>query len=313
MEPFVLFSAGLACVAVIAAILGLRTAVAAPRNEVLDRARRVTRVAAGDSVALPASGSVWATLLGPLAGFARPKQAEEMSRAKKKLAHAGFGGERAAQIFFGSKIALAVLLGGGLLALSALRATPISGARLFAVVLVSLGFYAPNIWLHRRVKARQAAIARGLADTLDLLVTCVEAGLGLDAAIARIVGEIGRSAPELAGELRQTTMEIQAGIVRASAFRRLAERTGLEELRGLSAMIIQTEMFGTPIARALRAHSASMRMRRSHLAEEKGATASVKMMVPLILCILPSLFTVILGPAIVRIAALLLPALGGTH
>src|SRR5207253_1295665 len=106
-----------------------------------------------------------------------------------------------------------------------------------------------------------------LPDTLDLLVTCVEAGLGLDAALARITSEIAPSAPELATELRLTTLEIQAGVPRAEAFRRLATRTGLEELRGLSAMIIQTELFGTSIAQGLRVHSSTMRTRRTHRAE----------------------------------------------
>ncbi|HEX9101516.1 MAG TPA: type II secretion system F family protein, partial [Polyangia bacterium] len=127
----------------------------------------------------------------------------------------------------------------------------------------------------------------------------------------RITAEIGLSSPLLAGELRLTTNEMNAGVVRADAFRRLADRTGLEELRSLSAMLIQTEMFGTSIARALRVHSSGLRVRRTHRAEEKAATVSVKMMLPLILCILPALFCVILGPAVVRIMTILLPTLGG--
>jgi tight adherence protein C len=196
---------------------------------------------------------------------------------------------------------------------SALRATAIVHVQMYAVVLAAFGFYSPNVWLRRRVKQRQMAIGKSLPDTLDLLVTCVEAGLGLDAALGRITSEIGLSAPELSSELRQTTMEIEAGVVRAEAFRRLAERTGLEELRSLSAMVIQTELFGTGIARALRVHSSSMRTRRTHRAEEEGATVAVKMMLPLILCILPSLFAVILGPAVVRIAQILLPSMSGGH
>jgi tight adherence protein C len=236
-----------------------------------------------------------------------------MSRTRRNLVHAGFRSEHAVEVFFGAKIALALLLGGGLLVASTLQASSVPKVRILAVILVTIGFYAPNIWVRRRATARQTRLAHSLADTLDLLVTCVEAGLGLDAALARIAKDIALSAPELSSELRQTTMEIHAGMVRAEAFRRLAERTGLEELRSLSAMIIQTEMFGTSIARALRVHSSSMRIRRSHAAEEKATTAAVKMLVPLILCILPSLFAVILGPAIVRISTLLLPAMSGGH
>src|SRR5262249_39799786 len=157
------------------------------------------------------------------------------------------------------------------------------------------------------VTARQTELSRALPDTLDLLITCVEAGLGIEAALNRLTAEIGLSAPLLAGELRQTTMEIQAGMGRADAFRRLAERTGLEELRSLSAMLIQTEMFGTSIGRALRVHSSAIRVKRTHRAEEQGATVAVKMMLPLIFCILPSLFVIIMGPAVVRILHNMLP------
>jgi tight adherence protein C len=313
MEAWVLASALLAALAVIAAVLALGASGSAQRLEVLDRARRVTGIVVDSSVSSPKSGSIWSSILGPLAAIARPKEGDDMSRARKKLVYGGFRGERAVEIFFGSKVALAVLLGGGLFAANALAASPIPQARALSVVLVCVGFFAPNFWLYRRVRARQLAIVTGLADTLDLLVTCVEAGLGLEAAITRIAVEIEIAAPELSSELRQTTMEIQAGVVRASAFRRMAERTGVEELRTLSAMIIQTELFGTTVARALRVHSVSMRTRRAHLAEEKGAIASVKMMLPLVLCILPSLFTVVLGPGVVRIVTLLMPSLGANH
>ena len=313
MDPIVLLSAGLASVAVVTFVLGARAAMAAPQAQMLDRVRRVTRVAVDEHAASTQGGGAWAALLAPLAAVARPRDALEKSRVRKKLVHAGLRGERALETFFGAKVALAVALGGGLLLASALRAIPIPNAHSLAVILVAIGFYAPNIWLHQRVKARQTALAHSLADMLDVLVTCVEAGLGLDAALARITQEIGSSAPELSSELRQTTLEIHAGVPRADAFRRLADRTGVEELRALSAMIIQTELFGTSIARALRIHSTSMRIRRSHRAEERATTAGIKMLFPLILFILPSLFAIILGPAIVRITATLLPTLGGTH
>jgi tight adherence protein C len=310
MEPLVVLAASLACVAAVALLLALRAVLAAPRQVVMERAARVTRASVAPAP-IAHSTSVWAALLSPLARLARPKEAEERGRVQKKLVHAGYRGEHALEIFFGTKIALALLLGGGMLAASALAPRPITGARSIAVVLLSVGFYAPNLWVHHCAQARQLAIVKSLADTLDLLVTCVEAGLGLDAALDRIGREIHLSAPVLGTELRQTTMEIQAGVARPEAFRRLAERTGVEDLRDLSAMIIQTELFGTPIGRALRTHSSSMRTRRAHLAEEKAATASVKMMVPLILFILPSLLAIILGPAIVRIVTLLAPALAG--
>lgn len=217
---------------------------------------------------------------------------------------------RAVELFYGAKLALALALGAAVIAADALRTSPLPHYQLYAVVAAAVGFYGPSIWLGGRVTEHQQALARSLPNAMDLLVTCVEAGLGLEAALLRITGEIGLSAPELAHELRVTTGEMQAGVRRAEAFRRLAERTGLEELRSLSAMLIQTEMFGTSIAQALRVHASAMRTRRTHRAEEQAATVSVKMLLPLIFFILPSLFAVILGPAIVRIVEILLPTLG---
>ncbi|WP_394831303.1 type II secretion system F family protein [Pendulispora rubella] len=310
MDPVVVLGAGLACVASAAAVIGVRAMVTAPREAVLERAQRMTSAPDPDATVITTrTRSVWAALLAPLGGIARSKEAEETSRMRKVLLHAGFRGAHALETFLGAKVALALALGGGLLMASSMLPKPVPGVRALAVVLLSVGFYAPNTWLRGRVQSRQTALVRSLADTVDLLVTCVEAGLGLDVALSRIAKEVELSAPELSFELRQTTMEIQAGVARANAFRRLAERTGVDELRALSAIVIQTEMFGTPIGRALRTHASSMRTRRSHRAEEKAATASVKMMLPLIVCILPSLFAIILGPAIVRIVTLLGPAL----
>jgi tight adherence protein C len=133
------------------------------------------------------------------------------------------------------------------------------------------------------------------------MVTCVEAGLALDAAMSRVAQELELVAPILGQEMKQTLLEIQAGVRRSDAFHRLSNRTGVEDLRTLSAMIIQTEMFGTSVSRALRVHSEGMRTKRMQRAEEQAAMVSVKMTVPLILCILPSLMAVVLGPAAVLI------------
>jgi tight adherence protein C len=303
-------------VAVVALLLGARAIVATRRDQVLDRIERVTHASlrAPEPVA-PSRGMEkrpWAArLLRPLSRLARPSSGAEITRIRIRLSHAGVRGPWATEIYFGSKIALGAGLAAVLLALSALRPTPVPHREIWGLVLGAIGFYAPNLWLSAGVKSRQQALTKALPDTLDLLVTCVEAGLAVESALARVTGEIGLSSPVLAQELRQTTMEIQAGVGRAASFRKLADRTGLDELKGLSAVLIQTEMFGTGIASALRIHSEAMRTRRTHRAEEKGATVAVKMMLPLILFILPSLLAVILGPAIVRIARTLLPALGG--
>jgi tight adherence protein C len=158
------------------------------------------------------------------------------------------------------------------------------------------------MWLKSKITQRKEVISDALPDSMDLLVTCVEAGLSLDAAMGRVAAELELVAPVLAQEMKQTLLEIQAGVRRSDAFHRLSTRTGVEELRTLSAMIIQTEMFGTSVSRALRVHAEGMRTKRMQRAEEKAAMVSVKMTIPLIMCILPSLFAVVLGPAIASIA-----------
>jgi tight adherence protein C len=162
------------------------------------------------------------------------------------------------------------------------------------------------MWLNGQIAKRKAAIGDNLPDSMDLLVTCVEAGLSLDAAMGRVSQELELVAPILAQEMKQTLLEIQAGVRRSDAFHRLSTRTGVEDLRTLSAMIIQTELFGTSVSRALRVHAEGMRTKRMQLAEERAAMASVKMTIPLIMCILPSLFAVVLGPA----AAMIIKRMG---
>jgi tight adherence protein C len=310
MEPLILGLGGLIFAAVTLAVMGVRTALTRESAEVLERVARGGSTDAGGS---KEEVSLFASLLRPLAKLARPKEAtSDLSRVKEQLTWAGLRSDFAAEGYFGAKIVLAVLLSGGILGLSGLLPEPIEDVELMAVILAAIGYYLPNAWLKGKVKERQTAIQRALPDALDLLVTSVEAGLGLEAAINRITREIVLSAPILASELQRSTQEMQAGVTRADAFRRLAERTGLEELRSLSAMLIQSEMFGTSIARSLRVHSSGMRVKRMHRAEEKAATVAVKMLLPLVLFILPSLFAVILGPAVVRIIQVLLPSLGGS-
>ncbi len=304
---------GLLCgVTISCLLLAVRALVSNPRDEVLERVERLTTQAeplAGD-VGRGRRSSLLASAVRPLSKLSKPEEGKDLTRARAALAHAGFRGEQSVEIFFGTKIALSLALSGSLVLLSALMKDPIRNVWMMAVILGAIGFYAPNLWLRSRTKERQRALSKALPDTLDLLVTCVEAGLGVEAALARVTQEITLSSPLLATELKQTTLEVQAGVARPDAFRRLADRTGIEELRTLAATLIQTEMFGTSIAGALRIHAESIRVRRTHRAEEAAATVAVKMMIPLILFILPSLFAIILGPAVVRIVKTLLPALG---
>ena len=307
------FTTGLVAVAlaVVTAALGVGWLVAPPAEGMSARLERAVHLGGGGGGAVSSDEhlSWFGRVIKSMARVAKPS-GDEASQVRDRLAHAGLRGRYAFELLFGAKVALALALCGLFLVVVALYGKPIPMRPGLAVIAAAVGFYAPNVWLVRRAARRQLAIARSLPDALDLLVTCVEAGLGVEAAIARIVDEIGMGAPVLAEELSQTMLEIRAGVVRSEAFRRLAARTGVEELRALSATLVQTEMFGTSVGRALRLMAEGLRIRRSQYAEERAATVGTKMVIPLILCILPSLFAVILGPAVLRVIHTLLPTLG---
>jgi tight adherence protein C len=292
-------ASGMVCL--MALVAGVRSLIGG-RDEIAERLDRVrrdggegARIASRlDTGAGPAAPFIVA-LLRPLAKLARPSRAEELSRLGLLLVRAGYRRPGAMEIFLGIKVLLAPLFTVAFLEVNAHVARPLQFPMDVAVAvwICVVIFFAPNMWLRRRITQRQIAIERGLPDAMDLMVTCVEAGLGLDAAIGRVAEEIALAAPLVAEELTHIT--------RAEAFRRLAERTGVEDLRSLSAMLIQTDTFGTSIARALRVHSEGMRTKRMQRAEERGAMVSVKMTIPLVLCILPSLIAVVMGPAVVTI------------
>jgi tight adherence protein C len=181
----------------------------------------------------------------------------------------------------------------------------------FYLLAATCGYYAPSIWLKLAISSRQDALNRAIPDALDLMVVCVEAGLGLDQAIGRVGDEVKRSHLELSEELNILSMELRTGITRQEALRNLAYRTDLEEVRNLVAILVQTDRFGTSIAQALRVHSDSMRTTRRLKAEEMAAKLPVKLLFPLIFFIFPSLFIVTIGPACIRMVRVLFPALTG--
>jgi tight adherence protein C len=292
--------------ALVASGAAVRALVAPPRSEVLERIDRVVgapQTDGGRARQGKKGPGVWSRLGHPFVSLARPSRPDELSRLRLQLIQAGLRSERAMEVFLASKLVLAASatviffqvngrLPRGLI-------FPMEEAAALAVCAAA--FFLPNLWLASRTKERQGTIERGLPDAMDLLVTCVEAGLGLDAALARVADELKLATPLLAAELNTTCLEVQAGIARREAFRRLSERTGVEDLRQLSAVLAQTEVFGTSIARALRVHADGMRVRRMQEAERRAAMVGVKMTFPLILCILPSLMAIVLGPAMVAI------------
>jgi tight adherence protein C len=171
------------------------------------------------------------------------------------------------------------------------------------------GYLLPELWLGRRVRARQQRLRKGLPDALDLLVLCIEAGLGLDQALLRVSEELQITHRELSEELQLVNLEMRVGKTRLDALRELARRTGLEDIKALVAMLIQTERFGTSIAQSLRVHGDDLRVRRRQRAEEMGAKTSVKMVPPLVFFIFPALMVVILGPAVLTLLRQLMPTL----
>jgi tight adherence protein C len=232
-----------------------------------------------------------------------PRSPEEMSRQERRLVQAGFRRKDAPVLAYGVKVALAILL---LVAFSAAGRFSF----VYIVLAVLLGAMLPDIWLSRRIKRRKEDIQLAIPDALDLTVVCVEAGLGLDQSLMRIGQEIRPIHRDLSDELRLLNLEVNAGKSRAQSLRNLAGRTDVDDLKALVAVLIQTDRFGTSVAQSLRVFSDSLRVKRRQRAEERAAKTTIKMIPPLVFFILPAIFVVVLGPAVITIVQELLPSLG---
>lgn len=304
-DPLFLAVLGAAALGAVSLVLALRYMMGPPREDAVDRRlrRAVTQgPAADDAASAPREpGRDVGSALDPIASVAKPADEAELGRLRAQLSAGGLRSERAVAQFLAAKVLLGFGFAGAFLAINALWPFDFLYAAFFTVAAMALGFYLPTFWLRSRTKERQKEINRAVPNALDLLVTCVEGGLGLESAINRVADEIRLTSPLLAHELQQAALEMRAGAGRGDAFRRLSERTGVEDLRSLSAVISQTQTFGTSIADSLRVQSESMRVRRMNHAEERAAAAGVKMTIPLVLFITPSLFAVLLGPAALQI------------
>lgn len=228
---------------------------------------------------------------------------EAASGIRLRLINAGFVNLNAPYIFQGARVVLA--LGIGFLMFSA-AATPVVGVPFAGAVLagvwgVLMGWVAPGFYVGRRVAKRQYQIQRSLPDALDLLVVCVEAGLALNQAIVRVSDEIAYISPVLSEQFGMVNLEIRAGKPREEALQNLGMRTGVDDVQSFVSMLIQTDRFGTSIADALRIHSEDLRTKRRQQAEEQSAKTAIKMLFPLVFCIFPAMFVVILGAAVIQI------------
>jgi tight adherence protein C len=241
-----------------------------------------------------------------LSGPLMPKSATEQSDLKNKLAHAGFRSESAVPVYLGLRFACFLffsLMGAAIF-------IPKYGLTLTAMkplaAFVGVGFYLPAIILWYIRTKRQEEIFLSLPDALDLLVVCVESGLGLDAAMRKVCDEMKDHAKIICEELSLANFQLQMGRPRREVLHDLGVRTGVDDVRSLAAILIQADRFGSSIAQALRVQSDSMRTRRKQLAEEKAAKTAVQLIFPLVLFIFPGIFVVLVGPAAISIMKVML-------
>ena len=247
-------------------------------------------------------------LFGKIGRYSPALRPEDYSTSRLRFLRAGIRQENALSIHWGIKIFLTVFFPSIFLMLRVLVLTTLSyPVTMTGTVLCTLlGFYLPDIWLHHKGEDRRQKILRSLPDALDLLVVCVEAGMGLDGAVNKVAQELRMGSPELADELQLMNLELRAGKQRTEALKNLALRTNLDEISSLTTLLVQTDKFGTSMADALRVYSESYRTQRYQRAEEMAAKLPVKMVIPLLFCIFPSLFLVILGPAAISIYRMLI-------
>ncbi len=240
-----------------------------------------------------------------------PKSEKEVSALKERLNHAGFRSDGAQTVFLGLKFAgliVGFLLAGGSFALS-----PNFSAMTLGRMCTFIGglFYAPDLIVFFIGRKRKEAIFLGLPDALDLMVVCVEAGLGLDQAMRKVSEEMKKSYRVIAEEFGLSNMQMQMGRGRAEVLHELGQRSGVDDLRALASIIIQADKFGSSIAQALRVQSDSMRTRRRQMAEEQAQKTAVKLIFPLVLFIFPGIFVILVGPAAITMVNEMLPAMGG--
>lgn len=236
-----------------------------------------------------------------------PQSPKDVTVMQRRLIRAGIRNENALKILYGAKAVVGVAL--PLVAAALVAGASYDPGNKVAIILAAaaIGFFGPNEYVRRMATRRQKQISRGLPNALDLLVVCVESGLGLDQAILQVSKELDKAHPEISEEFGFVNLELKAGKRRVEALRNLAERTGVDDLKKLVAVLIQADRFGTGVAQSLRAHADFMRIQMRQAAEEKAAKLGVKLIFPIFFCILPSLFVVTVGPVAMKIVRELIP------
>ena len=286
------------------------------RESVSQRLNQLVGASVDEEKSLTA-GSEWhariVKVASPMARLSAPAEGWEASALRLRFMQAGLREASWPAVYFACKTVLALLLPGLFALYQGLSAAQIAVTTnvLILLVLASIGYYLPNVLLANAIGRRQEELQDTMPDALDLMMVCVEAGLGLDAAMNRSASEIGLRSQALSEELNLVTLELRMGVRRETALRNLALRTGVEEISSFVAMLVQADRFGTNVADALRIQAETMRTHRRLRAEERAAKIPLKLLFPLIFFIFPSLMLVLMGPAMISIYRVLLPTMGG--
>jgi tight adherence protein C len=262
--------------------------------------RRLTEVVSGGGSSSAPQASVIAGGASAAVKRARtylPKSPKEMNRIQRMMVSAGYESEWASFAYAAVQLALpvAVFLAG------LLNFGTSASVLVFSGLAAILAYYVPTLWLGRQIEQRRTEIRNGLPDAIDLLIVCIESGSGVDQALARVGEELAIAYPPLSRELLLISAETRAGTPRIQAFKNFADRTRVDDVRSLVTMLVQTDRFGTSLGQALRTHSEVSRTKRRQRAEEKAAKLGVKLLFPLVFCLFPAFYVIVIGPAIVMI------------
>ncbi len=272
---------------------------------------QVTQVEGAPSLRPGESTSMWSQLLAGLEKRAIPTNEKQRTTARVRLLQGGFGGPNVVRNYFAIRLLLSILLPVAFLLLAPVftRNMPIEKVMVITVCLLVAGLYLPSAFVSNRIRKRQQAVQESFPDALDMLMVCVEAGLGLDAAFTRVGAQMAAAHPVLAEEFALVSLELRAGKSREAAMRNFAERIGTTEITSFVVLLIQSDQLGTNVAQTLRVQADDMRIKRMLRAEEKAHMLPVKLSIPLVLCLLPAMIAVAVLPGIIRIIRDLIPAL----
>lgn len=273
------------------------------------RARGAQRIAPPAVLAAdvqPSPMPLWRDMVSRI-GSAVPASARDLPRLKRRLMRAGFRNQNAASYFQGGRL-LAILLFAAAALIGGWQSHAAPDTLLLVTAAgVAFGYVAPMQYVMLRIRRRQHAIAHGLPNALDLMVVCVESGLGIDQTMLQVAKELQTAHREICEEFTVMNLELRAGKRRADALHNLADRTGVEDVRKLVAVLVQTDRFGTSVAQCLRGHADYLRTMARQRAEEQAAKLAVKLVFPIFFCVLPTLFVVTIGPVMVRLVRDLVP------